>query len=358
MVGRLKTRADIYFDRRVPERLINALAPDGEFHELVPAPNDERGPLDLHLRGLGGDEGHATLYLGLTRVIDLHTDTRGLFRLTGQPGSRSKSVFKPIYEQFFDAHWTRWQSPRDLAESSAGRHEYLKRAIDIAEKRYLAKEGQLQASLSSWPDTALLIDRESVIGFGDAKTKERHFEDALEPVKKAGVSLRTGGHAWADVEIEAAGGSGTTSNRIKRFGGELDALAVDPHGRLLIIEAKHGSDTAGLGWTPAQVAIYLRLFRAWAEHDPDHAHVVLSGMIEQRVRIGLAGSSPASVAMPLELVPTIIVGDPVRNPKVANERMRDVRTALAGAGEELNSLEVWQVDEHLRLTNCGIGNLP
>ena len=63
-------------------------------------------------------------------------------------------------------------------------------------------------------------------------------------------------------------------------------LAVDHDGRVLVVEVKHGGDTAGRGWTPAQVALSLRLCQRWVQATP-WAASILKGMLDQARVIGL-----------------------------------------------------------------------
>jgi hypothetical protein len=143
----------------------------------------------------------------------------------------------------------------------------------------------------------------------------------------------------------------------KRFGNELDTLAVDAAGRLLVIEVKPGSPTPALAWTPCQVAVYTRLTRAWVEQDPSYAREVVEGMLHQRGALGLNGSAPA-LGSPIEIVPVIAVGLPVQNPKVAIRRFQQVQDALWACGEFLDDeLEVWGIDADGQLVATGAGSL-
>lgn len=62
------------YDRRVPEEFLKALEPGGFAHSLVEFGGSGMWALDLQLRGLGeAKKQHtATLYIGTTKVVDLH----------------------------------------------------------------------------------------------------------------------------------------------------------------------------------------------------------------------------------------------------------------------------------------------
>ena len=137
---------DLYFDRRVPERLVKALAPGGPFHHLVELARVRGLHLDLHLRARGteSDAGHATLYLGLTRVIHLHTDKSQRFWIVGQNGKS----FPSLSEIWQDALGEP-QALEDLAETWQNNRgpTYVARAVGVADPKYTGREGKLQAAL-------------------------------------------------------------------------------------------------------------------------------------------------------------------------------------------------------------------
>lgn len=317
---------DCSFRRVGPPELRAALAPGGAFHDLVELAKTEP-MLDLHVRAFAGDAGervgHATLYLGLTQVISLHQ--RGdRFWLDGP---RTTKTFKAVCAPYFAG----WTAPRPLDELNAAasaRGEYIAKAIvaerEVGQGRWTRSEGALQAALSQWPERFELLDRESVLQHSSDDVRRTYITRACAPAKAAANKL------------------GYTKGIEKGFGNELDGLAVDVSKRILVIEAKDGSDVVGVGWTPAQVSVYLRLLQRWVNESPQAA-ADLQDMLEQRRQLGFP-SSGTSVARPLHLVPVIVLKAPLADVPRANRMMRDVRGALADEGEMLNGLEVWVAD--------------
>ncbi|MCE7888659.1 MAG: hypothetical protein DYH12_02980 [Sorangiineae bacterium PRO1] len=332
------------FDRRVPDALLSALA--GPFGDLRPGPHSHPA-LDLQLRSLGRPTdvdtcwaAHATLYIGHAQVITLHIDEQCRFSLSGQKGEGADSPFKGIYEDLFDPRWEDPQPDR-LADLSRSRTAFIDAIVSAARPEQIGKEGALQAALSRWPDKDfVVIDRESIPpGLTDAERRA-----ALAPVEQALLDLQESGDPWTftrrprDAPLPPGG-------RRKNFGTELDALAIDSRGRLLVMEAKHASDTTGVGWTPAQVAVYLRLFRARAARHPEQLAIV-NEMLGQRQRLGLAPADSVQLTPPLQMVPVIVIGGELgTSAKAANNRTPLVLDALDRAGEPLEDLELWQVAE-------------
>jgi hypothetical protein len=196
---------------------------------------------------------------------------------------------------------------------------YVRAAIDAAPARYVNAEGLMQARLARGGAGIATIDREVVIAFPGEEAKNAALAPDAVAIEAARQTLAAT-EPWAVAD--------------KRLGDELDLLAVDGDGRVLIVEAKHGSDTAGVGWTPAQVARYLRVVQLWAGATPSAADV-LNGMLAQAAGIGLSRGGNADVAEPLVLVPVIAIGRPLKNAPVANER---ITTAIARRSPQLAPL--------------------
>ncbi|MGI8846439.1 MAG: hypothetical protein ACR2HC_09770, partial [Thermoleophilaceae bacterium] len=278
------------FDRRVPEALLDALEPGGAFgwvSALARRPPSRRTPpLDLGLRAWEKrpGEGLATLYLGTTQVLGIHVRPDGLFSLT--PHKQGK-LFKDIDPPFDDA-WGAWQPLGVLADAALELGRHVVAAVEGAPPgRQL--EGRYQAALSK-PQKAgyTLVDREVVINWPSQEEKRERIDELRAPLVEAQRSL-AGEYAWA-AQVTAPGD-------------KVDALAIDAAGRLLAIEVKPGTQTNGLGWTPVQVAMYVRLVRAWTEADPERALEVLEGMAHQRRALGLATTSLPQLRVPIEVIP-------------------------------------------------------
>lgn len=326
------TRVWPAFDRRVPESLLNALARHGAFHPISDLVRDQQerstSPLDLGLRASPKQpgEGHAVLYLGTTQVLGIHVRRDGLSRLS--PHEQGK-LFKDIVPAFESA-WGSWQSLEALSSLAPEIRRHVDAAIEGAPEG-LQLEGRYQAALSR-PQGAgyALVDREVTLAWASQTEKSARIDELRAPLVEAQRALAAE-HPWAV--------------RMTAPGDKLDALAIDAEGRLLAIEVKPGTQTNSLGWTPIQVAMYVRLLRAWTEADPELAREVLEGMVGQRVVLGLTTTEVPRLRVPIEVVPVIAVGRPIRNPPEARKRFGIVRDALRAQGEPLDGLRLWSVEK-------------
>lgn len=330
------------YDRRVPQELVDALA-TRPMHELVELVLDQFGranALDLQLRARpGASDAWATLYVGHTQVLGVYHGPRGFWLI----GQREGAFGGRLDASLFDEAWERPQPREQLVESWGRVMDYVRAAIEAVPDRY-KKEGVLQAQLARPRGDAefAAIDRESIVSFPGESS--RILEQERARVMAARDTLRET-QPWVSEK--------------KGFGDEVDLLAVDRQGRVLIVEAKDGADTTGLGLALAQVGLYRRLFARWVDVCSEAASI-LTGMLEQRRALGLAPDGAYSVADPVtpeNLVPVIAIRPKVKNATVANERMVEVRNALEGQGVELPGLQIWLVHDDGAIERRPLGDL-
>jgi hypothetical protein len=132
-----------------------------------------------------------------------------------------------------------------------------------------------------------MLDREVLLHFRDTPTKKRVMDNIC-----------------ADL-LRAVGEAPVPGARPTSFGGKCDLLALDSSGRLLAVEVKpRGVPT--IAWAPAQVIVYARLLRLWSRHDPDAAEI-LSGMVDQRERLGLIATATPAPRPQLDALPVVAV---------------------------------------------------
>ena len=130
------------YDRRVPEQLLKALEPGGFAHSLVEFGGSGMWALDMQLRGLGEakKQHRATLYVGTTKVIDLHLKGQ-LFALSASPTLAREA-------NGWAAAWEQWHNDRWFADQRAEVDNYLQEVIEkIIRKGTYVKEGMVQAAI-------------------------------------------------------------------------------------------------------------------------------------------------------------------------------------------------------------------
>lgn len=317
------------YDRRVDHRLLEVLAKTGFAHSLVDyARHGGRWALDLQFRADPTSSKHkATLYSGLTIALDLqYSTTKEMFKLAAPPTWRSATGI-------FDDAWSTWQSGTTLGTSWGKVDEYLEAALPRIDKdgRHTRKEGAVQAALSNFGRTDFhVIDRESVVGFPDIATQQNAFRILAKPVLQA--LEETNGKPWWKPPT--------------KLGNECDTLAVTPDGKLLVIEIKSGDALKGITWAPAQVQHYANVFRAWIDEPNPNSpspRDILTGMVEQRVTLGLLPtSSRVSFPNKIEVIPVVAVGHGSR--QIAWDRLNEVARRIEGIRGGGPAVQLWDVN--------------
>jgi hypothetical protein len=326
-------KPSIWYDRTIPEEFRAELGPGGTFERLVRFAH-RRHLADVQLRATGS-LGWATIYCGLTNVLHVeYRRTRG-YQLRADIRYMAANQAGPA-EGILP--WTTWSTPAQLMAGWPAIEAYMTGQFTAVEKRH-TNEGAVQATLCAYGgESYQVIDREAVFGFRDTAERERIHTALRTPLLDA-----------LDVPAPAGWWRPPVS-----LGGELDLLAVDARGRLLVMEVKPADSLAGITWAPLQVSFYARLFHHWSKEIGGESAKILSRMLGQRVTIGLEEESGVSLSYPLDVVPVVAIQDPVAHPR-ALARLNAVQAQLLKAGQGYGNLEVWLVGPDMAIKHHRIG---
>ena len=317
------------YDRRAPAELMAALGPDGFAHSLVEYGRSGAYWLDLQLRGYENDPDRwATLYVGLTKILDLHhLPSKGFLMKAHQTYASTKNGWQPDWGRRHAADWWKQRWPQV--------EEYLERVIPLVGASHL-KEGAVQAAIGGFESAdRVVIDREGVVAFDSDPERKAASERLRRPLLEA---------------LERADAPAWWSGRPKTLGGECDALAINALGELLTIEVKP-ADSNTLPWALVQVMHYASLFREWAAQPLVKNRVaptiVLNGMLDQRRILGLVRNGEAfKVSDPIVVRP-VLAFDRRANP-TARKRLLEVESHLRSRGVDVD-VEMYEVNRIGRL---------
>lgn len=283
---------DTYFDRRVPEELMDALRPGGFAHSLVEYGRSGQYGLDVALRAdLRTSESRATLYVGTTKALDLlYLKGKG-FKLGVHESWQKKGPWEKAWEkrQPADKFVSRWSDVERFVEACI--------ANVVKEGKHI-KEGVVQAAVSRFGEgNPCVVDREAVVGFRDEPVKQRLLKQSRDPLRAAlHAAAKTPGRKWWKTDLKST---------------ECDALAISADGELLTIEIKPDSAGAAVAFAPLQAWQYARQFKMWVDqggNEASTAHEVLLGMYAQREELGLSvGPKKPRLARKITVRPVVAV---------------------------------------------------
>jgi hypothetical protein len=300
------------YDRRVPGDLLKALAPGGFGHSLVEFGGSGMWALDLQLRGLGEarKQYRAALYVGTTKVLDLHLKGHS-FALSAHPTFASPA-------NGWDMAWAQRHDDSWFSDRWSEVDNYLQVVIEkIMQKGTYVKEGMVQAAIGRFPSTDFtVIDREAIVSFGSQPEKDACKHELAS--------------RWLDA-LHRVDPPAWWKTRPTRLGDECDALAVSRSGEVLAIEVKpHTASDKDIAWSVLQAGMYADLFQLWADQAGGEAHEILHGMAGQRNRIGLSSGSRIQLPAPIKVRPVVALDR--RAARSAKEKLAAVRAQLTMAG--------------------------
>ncbi len=306
------------YDRRAPEPLMGALRSGGWAESLVDYGRSGQYSMDLQLHGYPKREHWASLYVGLTKVLDLcYVESKG-FRLKGHPTYKKAGSWNPRWDNY-----VRWGLDRsDWREVE----HYLDRVVPAVGNRFL-NEGAVQSALSAFQLRRLtVIDREAAVTFATESEKRRVTKELVQPILDA-VEPTAGDPDW-------------WNGRPKSLGTECGALAVDADGRLLVIELKP-SNAATIPWAPVHVRHYADLFERWAS-TTTRASEIINGMLYQRAELGLTPHGNPVCANPVDVRPVLAVPEGLG--KTYQSRLLEVNRRLGNVASGTSAVELYVVN--------------
>lgn len=195
---------DLHYDRRATAGFLAHFLHGGVAESLAEYARYAPYPVDLQMRKnpKTGAE-HATLYVGLTSVLQVTSIKGDLLRLHGHKNLAGK-------HHAFDPAWSNPMTAKELTPRWRAVEGYLEDVIPLASAKHANKEGAVQAAVSVFStDERVMVDREVALTFKDTSTKTRIFGEITAPYLDA---VKT---------VAEVPGQHPTS-----FGGECDLLAV------------------------------------------------------------------------------------------------------------------------------------
>jgi len=323
------------FDRRIPEAMRSALG--GPLSPLLARRNQAPALLDLQLRRDSQNTSHswASLYVGLSTVLDVHVKVTNVWDGPGEFWLAADKAYRANGD--FPDSWRTPMSIDQLAEIWPKVDRYLDRVIPEVGARFTEKEGVVHAAMCSGRATSYrVIDREASPAFKNDTIKKDVIRELGAPLHAAIAKDPCREDWWPAVRYAA---------NPKQFGTSPDILGVDGDGRLLIIEAKPPEATDGITWGPAQLRFYADLWARLLSYNPDVTDYVIS-MLEERVALGLTPPGPSTLARPRRIVPVLAIGAG-RASRAALKRAVMVQEAIDAGARRPKSVaktEFWILD--------------
>ena len=219
-------------------------------------------PLDVHLRR--HDEVH--VYCGLTRILRARLNRNGSVSITAHQAYSNQPCAGAILRRWNTAEVQEFRMALEGYVSQLQVHE-----------RHTGREGSIQAAWSRIEDPWVPFDREAVLEY---QTRQESSEARkFQSVDRARCEL----DAFAESQQKPSGQSEIWAMP-GAAGREVDQLAVDGEGRLVLIELKSASaNPSAVYYSPFQLLQYIWEWRQVSKP----VLVQLQELIDARARLGL-----------------------------------------------------------------------
>jgi len=279
-------KKEMYYDRELSNSFSELIEPNGDLRWLFDFVI-EHDDLDF-LIGKNATKEWISVYRGLSRCITINPN--------GEiDGAKA-------YKDLVPDLYLNVKEKKDFRKELTELLSKIKITKDFDRYYNNKKEGYFQNELSrkygilsDSNSEFVIIDKEAVIGYESDITKKRIFGELRKKYKNLQTEI--------SLKYEKIYGKDLQK---KSLGNELDFIALDKEGNLLLIEYKHDSNTSGIYLSPLQIGLYYDIFTNYPKKDLEKA---IFKMLEQKQKIGLISplwKKPQSIK---EIIPVLIISE-------------------------------------------------
>ncbi len=281
----------MYYNRKISSSFSSLIEKGGEMRWLYEYVKENK-ELDF-LIGKNKSKEWISVYRGLSRVLTITKNKEpDIVKIDG--ANAYKNILPTIYGK------------KSTSEIFKNELEYLVNVVSKDEKfdRYYKnkKEGYYQNILSreygicgNKNDDFVIVDKEAVVGYLNQKEKDTEFHKFQPKYKQL----------QKDISLENGKRYGKNNNK-KSVGNELDFLALDNNGNILLIEYKHGTNTSGIYLSPIQIGMYYDIFNSIPRKDLEKA---VFEMLIQKQKIGLICPNWVIPKEIKNIIPVLIISE-------------------------------------------------
>lgn len=321
----------MYYDRTLSDDFASLIEANGKLRWLFDfvACNDD---LDFQI-GKNKSTEWISIYRGLSRILKI------------EPYKRSDSLklsaakaYEKIDKEFNFKIYGKYNPSRNFEIELKKISELI--ASDDKYNRYYnnKKEGYFQNILSrkygicgTADDEFVIVDKEAVVGYENKEEKDKEFGKYQIKYKELQRLISK----WDPIRY------GKNLND-KAIGNELDFLALDKSGNVLLIEYKHGSNTSGIYLSPLQIGLYYDIFTDFRKNDPNGFNRVIISMLTQKQRVGLINPSWKIPPDLKDITPVLIISN-FNYRSSAKEKFHEIITKVRDITQDINFLLNLQV---------------
>ena len=257
----------MYYNR-ILSSIFEDLLREGELNWLINYVKT-KDDLDI-LIGKNNKTEYCSIYRGTTRIllIEKGTSTNSKFKVKASP--KYKQMLPELFSgNLCDVTLDKLEELRSLVATDRRFDRYHNNKKEgWYQNLYARKYGILSHENSEF----VIVDKESVVGYDNENEQNTLFKPLQQTYKLIRQKLSEANPIRF----------GRLEN--KALGSELDLLALDKDGNILLLELKYGKNTSGIYLAPFQIGLYCDIFN---QLDKDVLFSTVIDMVKQKQRLGL-----------------------------------------------------------------------
>lgn len=280
----------MYYNRTLSESFSKLIEPGGELRWLFDLVK-QHPELDF-LTGNNKSGDWISVYRGLGRLLRI--------RPTSNP-NEIKIDAHPAYQELVPSIYGRKGINDNFSSNLMELVQQVSESPRFFKDYNNKKEGYYQNELSrkhgicgTPTDEFVIVDKEAVIGYANQKKKDSILNPLVENYQ--GI--------LNELSLSNPKRYGKNNDK-KAVGNELDFLAIDKQGTILLIEFKDRLSPKGIYLSPFQIGGYYDL---WTQFPKDQLKQTIIQMAEQKKRIGLINPE-WEIPKLKDIVPVLIISE-------------------------------------------------
>lgn len=281
----------VYYNRTLSDSFAKLIKPPGKLRWLFDLVH-KRSDFDF-LIGRNNSKEWISVYRGTSRLVTIiKTREDNLIKIDGA------DAYKDLMPELYGKRNTSNNFKDDLLSLTdiVANNSSFDRYYNNKKEGYYQNELSRKYGICGTPeDDFVIIDKEAVIGYENQHEKnsilaplQAHYKGIIKELSESNPKR-----------------FGKDLEKRKSVGNELDFVALDKQGNILLIEFKDGSSAAGVYLSPFQIGAYFDLCKLLPRTALDNA---IKEMFDQKKKIGLINSD---WNMPVlgNIVPVLIISN-------------------------------------------------
>jgi hypothetical protein len=305
MVGGIVGRKNMYYNRTISDSFSELIREGGALRWLF---DYVKGREDLDfLVGRNDSTEWISVYRGLTRIVRIQPINK-TDKIHLDAAIKYKGISPDLYG--IKPAATNFSDDLDNLVHHISKDHIFDRYYNNKKEGYYQNVFSRKYGICGKPDDEfVIVYKEAVIGYTHQNHKNFLFGSIQNKYKRL----------QKDISILDAKRYGRSLEK-KAIGNELDFVALDRNGNILLIEYKHGTNTAGIYLSPLQIGLYYDLFKSLKMEDLECA---VQEMLYQKQLIGLVNplwSKPSKIK---DVIPVLIISE-YHEKSSAKEKFQDI----------------------------------